>query len=453
MFKGNQSEYRIQGVDAANKPIRGIIQAGSIAEARKKAKVIASNKKIKLVSITRKKTFIYRAQKGGRTVDGEQTAFLREDVNEALQKVGYRVIYIRRKWFDFQFKRKIPSNEIVSFLGSCAKLLEEKLSFSDVLQVLMANVKHVGLKNALRDVVKDLKDGVDPKNAFLRQERVFGRNVALMLGIGSKSDNITEILQSLSKFVDREAEFTKGVRSALILPGVTMVALVGALAFYIYYILPEMSKVFTLAKARLPYLTKVTLAVSEVLQDNFFLILIVTFLCIVGFYRFIRSAKGREVYDRWIIRVPYFGRILHNTSVELFCRVLGITYSAGGENIDAISIAAEASRNKYIEKRIKTIAVPQMLQFGVELPLALEATKVFPEIAISRFHAAAETGGVKSSATQLADFYETENKYALKNLVDVIQLVISFVIMIVMVFLTLVSSETANITIKPRMMN
>lgn len=443
-----QSEYRIQGIDPSNKPIHGIIVAGSMGEAKRKAKTMAASQRIKLVSVTGKKTFVYKARKGDKVVDGVQIAFQREDVNAALQRVGYRVIYVRRKFFDFQIKRGVPANEIVAFLGSCAKLLEEKITFNEVLQVLVNNVRHTGLKNALRDVVKDLKDGVDPKNAFLRQEKVFGKNVALMLGIASKSDNITEILQSLSKLVEREAEFAKGLRSALILPGVTMLALVGALAFYIAYILPQMTKVFTMAKAKLPYMTKLTLSISEMLQDNFVIILVVSVTMLVGFYQFIKSTKGRELYDKYIIGVPYFGTVLHNTSIELFCRTLSIMYSSSGENIDAINISAEACRNKYIEKKIKTVAVPQMLQFGVELPQALEATRVFPELAVSRFRAGAETGGVKSSAMQLADFYEMENKYALKNLIDVIQLIVSFIIMIAMVFLTLISSETANVSVK-----
>lgn len=440
-------EYRIQAVDVAGRPVQGIIQAETAAEAREKARAMASARKIRVVSVVPKKTFIYRAKKGGKVIDGEQLAFLKEDVNAALQKVGFTVVYVRRKLFSFSLQIGIPVNEVVSFLGVCAKLLEEKLAFNEVLQILAASTKHEGLKNALRDIIKDLKEGVDSRTAFLRQEKVFGKNVAMMLGIASKSGDIVSIFQSIAKFVERENEFKKSLRSALILPGVTMLALVGALVFYVSYILPEMTKVFVMAKARIPPMTKATLAVSAALEENIILIVVVSVLGLLGFYRFIRSAKGRVLYDRFIIRVPYFGGILHNTSIELFCRTLGIMYSTSGENIDAMSLASETCRNSHIEKQIKTVAIPQMLQFGVELHVALEATGVFPDLALSRFRAGAETGGVKSASTQLADFYELQNRYALRNFVDFIQLGISFVIMVAMIFLTLLSSETANVSV------
>jgi type IV pilus assembly protein PilC len=69
---------------------------------------------------------------------------------------------------------------------------------------------------------------------------------------------------------------------------------------------------------------------------------------------------------------------------------------------------------------------------------------------ISRFRTAAETGSVKSTSTQLADYYEMENRYAMKNLVNVIEVGVSLVIMVSMVFLTLLSSETATVKIEPK---
>ncbi len=441
------SEYRIQAIDSSGKPIEGVIRASSPADARKRAKTLAQERRARIVSVDSKKRFIYRARKGDKVINGEQVAYVKEDVNAALRKVGFEVIYIRRKLFDFRFQLRIPVNELVSFLGVSAKLLEEKLSYTEVLQVMVTNVRHGGLKNSIREIIKDLKDGVDSRTAFTKQERVFGKHVAMMLGIASQSGDMTEIFRTIAQFAERDAEFKKSLYSALILPGVTMIALIAALGFYVLYLLPQMTKVFEIAKAPLPLLTRATLEFSTMLQDNITVILVTFVIAVLAFYRFVATEKGRELFDKWVILIPYFGRILHNTSIELFCRVLGIMYSSAGENIDTMSLAAEASRNRWIEKKIKTVAIPNMLQFGVELPIALEATKAFPEMALSRFRAGVETGNVKSTSTQIADFYQTENTYALKNFTDFLQIGISVIIMVAMVFLTFLSSETATISL------
>jgi type IV pilus assembly protein PilC len=101
-----------------------------------------------------------------------------------------------------------------------------------------------------------------------------------------------------------------------------------------------------------------------------------------------------------------------------------------------------------MEHQVKTIAIPMMVQKGAGITEAFEATGVFTRTAISRFHSGAETGTVKHTAYQLAEYYEKETTYKMKNAIDFIQLWIAMVIMVVLTALTIVSSETA--TIKPK---
>jgi type IV pilus assembly protein PilC len=101
-----------------------------------------------------------------------------------------------------------------------------------------------------------------------------------------------------------------------------------------------------------------------------------------------------------------------------------------------------------MEQQIKTIALPLMVEKGAGITEAFEATGVFTKTAISRFHSGAETGTVKNTALQLAEYYEKETTYKMRNAIDFIQLAISMVIMVVLTALTIVSSETA--TMRPK---
>lgn len=89
-----------------------------------------------------------------------------------------------------------------------------------------------------------------------------------------------------------------------------------------------------------------------------------------------------------------------------------------------------------------------MVKKGVGVTDAFEASGVFTETALSRFHSGEETGTIKNTALQLANYYETETVYKLKNLIELIQVGIAMFIMVVMILLTLVSAETA--TVRPK---
>jgi type IV pilus assembly protein PilC len=269
-----------------------------------------------------------------------------------------------------------------------------------------------------------------------------------MLGLASKSGNMAEIYDSTAKFLERQADFKKNLKSALITPLVTLVVLFGAVIYYVGYIFPATAKLFVKFKIELPPMTRVTLAMSDFLVSHIIILLILVIVPTIFAFRFFTTERGRFIMDKYLWSIPVMGNLLHKTSIEIFCRVFYALYSGAGENIEVIRMAAEACGNKFMEHQIKTIALPMMIQKGAGITEAFEATGVFTKTAVSRFHSGAETGTVKNTALQLAEYYEKETSYKMKNAIDFIQLWISMIIMIVLTALTLVSSETA--TIKPK---
>ena len=440
------SEFRIQGNDKAGLAIQRYITSPSLYAAKKRAKALAESYGWTNISVTKKKSYSYRVMRGNTLVEGVQSAYSKDEVTAALEKLGFKVKRVSR-FFDIRFAA--ASDEIVTFIGTSAKLIEQKLPYNEVLNIMANHVRDKNLKGALKAIIRDLKEGVDSREAFIRQGKVLGQDTALMLGIASKSGDMKTIFESVAKFVERQADFRKGLVSSMILPAVTSLALIGALVYYVIFLLPRMVELLAPVMGEMPPLTAFSMEVSEILRDNIILILVLTAATIGGFYAYVMSTPGRSWFDKWVVRIPYIGRILRNTSSELFCRVLGILYTSG-ENIDAITHAAESSRNRYLERQIKTIAIPTMLKYGTEFWKALEMTRFFPELVISRFRTAAETGSVKATSVQIADYYEMENRYAMKSLVNVIEVFVSMVITLSMVFLTLLSSETASVKIEPK---
>jgi type IV pilus assembly protein PilC len=440
------SEFRFQGMTLAGKPVQGIITADTVWSAKKKVSEMAKSRKFKVTSVKQKTAFIYKVRKGEESLTGEQRAFTKEEVEQALQKMGYQVVRVQKKLFDIRIKP--PTTELVTFVRVSADLLREKLPYNEILQLLSEDINNRTLREVVKEINNDLKQGKDSEKAFLKHEKVLGKFTAHMLGIASKSGNMAEIYESAAKFMERTAEFKKSIRSALLMPAITLVILIGAVIFYVGYIFPATAELFTSFNIKVPPMTKATLALSNFLQANIWWMLILLVVSLVVTIKYFMSEKGRLVFDKYIIRIPVVGSLLHKSSIEIFSRVLHALYSSSGENIEVIRIAAEASRNKYMEYQIKNVAIPMMLNHGKGLHESLEATKVFTKTALSRYRSGAETGTVRQTALQLANYYEKETSYKLKSVVDMIQVGVAMLITIIMVALTIVSSETAVISIQ-----
>ena len=97
------------------------------------------------------------------------------------------------------------------------------------------------------------------------------------------------------------------------------------------------------------------------------------------------------------------------------------------------------------EEKIKNVALPIMMNRGIGISDALIATGVFPETAISKFRQGEETGNIKKAAIQLANYYESDTVYRIKNFIEWVQIAIAMYILVIMLLLTIVSAETAII--------
>lgn len=442
------TELRFTAVKSNGQIISGSLSADSFSEGKKKIHKLAEQSNLSIKVIEKRGTFLYKVQKGAeKAIQGEQKAFNRQEVIDAFQKMGYKVHYVRSKLFDYQSKPGMQ--DLLMFVKISAELLDQKLPYGEILTLLINDTANKTLRETLKEINSELKKGTDPEQVFLRYQSIFGKFTAFMLGLAAKSGNMGEIYRATAKFLERRAEFKKNLKSALVTPMITVVVLIGAVLFYVMYIFPETANMFRRFGIELPPMTKATIELSDFLLAHPVAITVAFVAPIVSFIVFLKTEKGRFLKDKYMLRMPLVGDIVHKTAIEVFCRVFYTLYSGSAESITPLRISAEATDNKYFEDKIKRIAIPIMTKQGIGITDALEATTVFTETAISRIHSGEETGNIKNTMLQLANYYESETVYKLKNVIELVQVVISLLIMVVMTALTLVSAETATVSPKP----
>jgi type IV pilus assembly protein PilC len=440
-------EFRFQGVVPSGKAVTGNLTAANSSEARKKILELSKGRAFKVEKLEKRTTFKYKVQKGSeKPIEGEQKAFSRAEVQTGLESMGYKIIHVRKQLLER--KGKPPLGDIITFVRLSAELLREKLPFNEVLVLLANDVDNRILKETLRDINSELKQGKETERVFAKYEPVFGKFTSKMLGLASKSGAMGEMYDSTAKFLERQMEFKKSLKSAMMMPTITLVILLLACVFYVAYIFPETAKMFLKYGIELPPMTAATLKMSDWMVENMIWIFILIILIVGGVISVLKSPKGRLWFDRNILQFPVMGPLIHKTAIEVFSRVFYSLYSGSGENIDVIRIAAESTGNSYFEDQVKTITIPMMLKHGKGLHESMEAAGVFTRTALSRYHAGAETGMVRETALQLANYYERETTYRLKSVVDWVQLWVALIIMIVMTAITIVSSEVS--VVKPK---
>ncbi len=113
--------------------------------ARKKFSVLQRRINLKLLTVEKKSTFLYKAQKGNdKPIRGEQKAFNKKEVEDALARLGYKVVSVNKKLIDYQAKP--PVSEIVTFVKISSELLDQKLAYGEILTLLINDTQNLALK-------------------------------------------------------------------------------------------------------------------------------------------------------------------------------------------------------------------------------------------------------------------------------------------------------------------
>lgn len=438
--------FRFTGRTPNDKLIQAEFETVSKKEARKKVKELAQIKNLQVSAIEQKSLYSYKARRSGsgtKVIQGEQEAYNKEELTNALNKLGYEVISVNKKWF--HFKGMVSSGEVVTFIRLSADLLRQGLPYNEILTLLYEDTANKRLREVIREIQKDLQDGREGYEVYGKHTDVFGKFAAHMLSIASTSGNMAEVFESTAKFMERDASFKKNLRRSLMMPSIALVAVLGVILFYVGYIFPLMAEMFLKFNIKLPPMTAATLELSHWMQANWILLTLSFIAPIASFVYYIQTPKGKYLLDKYIIKIPVVGDLLHKMSIEIFSRVFYTLYSDSGQNVEVIKTAAEACRNVYMERQIKDIAIKRMLRNGTGLVDSLTASGVFTRTALSRFRLGTESGSVRENAKQLAEYYQVQTEYKLQTAVELINVGVNIIIAIALAAITIVSSESALI--------
>jgi type IV pilus assembly protein PilC len=434
--------FRYTTVGLKGNRSQGVIEAINKKEAKKALDQLAEKRKVKIESVQQKTTFIYTVKKTGQpTLNGEQKAFSKDELIQAFKRFGYEQIHVQKKWFDF--KGKVPAGEVTSWIRLCADLLKENLPYDEILTLLSEDTTNKCLRETIKTISQDLKDGKEGTEVFAKHEEVFGKFPAYMLAVASTSGNMQTIYESTAKFMERDEQFKRNLRKTLVTPFITLGVIMLVVVYYVMVIFPETAEMFKKFGKELPPMTAATMRFSDFLAANWIMILVCIGIPVGALVYFLKTPKGKYLKDKYIIKMPVLGDLIHKTSIEIFARVFYSLYSGSGENVKVIQVAAEACRNSYMERQIKDVAIPAMLGEGKGIVEAMETSNVFTKTAISRFRSGAESGALRNNALQLANYYETDTSYRMEKVINLVNFIITMLIMAVMIGITVVSSETS----------
>jgi len=386
-------------------------------------------------------TFAFRAMDvAGAATAGEVEAESKAQVSEQLRQRGLIVLDVSEKREPFALEdvfrrwKGVDVRELAVFSRQFATLIASGMPMLRTLHTLEEQTQDDRIREATAGVRADVEAGSTLEQGMERHPEVFDRLYRAMVRSGEESGRLEDALDRIAYQVEKADALRRQVKSALTYPilvfGFATLALIGVVAF----VIPVFAKVFEeLAEehpgesAALPLPTQVCVSASDAITGYWFIIIPALILAVVGFFRWKRTDRGKEAWDRFKLRIPFrIGDVIQKVALARWSRTFSGAVSAGVPMLQAIKLTGETAGNVVVEQSMEDLYASA--KRGGSLAGPIQSNPVFPPMVGHMVAVGEETGQLEQMLTKIADFYETEVDAKVKALTSLIEpLMIVFV--------------------------
>ncbi|MBG13099.1 MAG: type II secretion system protein F [Alcanivorax sp.] len=360
-------------------------------------------------------TFTYEGidRKGSRVkgeISGKGPALVRAE----LRKQGIQAKkVVKKREMSLGGKKKIKPMDIALFTRQMATMMKAGVPLVQAFEIVSD-----GLENpSMREVVLKLKADVESGNNFagaLRQHpRLFDDLYCSLIESGEASGSLETMLDRVALYKEKTEALKQKIKKAVKYPIAVVCVAVIVTGILLVKVVPTFQELFQGFGAELPAFTQFVIGLSEGLQSNFLMILLITAALVIGFTEARKRSRGfHDAVDRLLLRIPVVGPITHKATVARFARTLSTTFAAGVPLIEALDACAGATGNVVYRKAV--LQVKEDVATGQQLQFAMRSTGVFPAMALQMTAIGEESGALDAMLSKVATYYEDE----VDNLVD-----------------------------------
>ena len=325
--------------------------------------------------------------------------------------------------------------DLILFSRQLYTLLKAGVPILQALRGLRESTRNPALARVIASVSESLDSGLDLSSALRRHPQVFSPLYINLIQVGETTGSLPEVLEQLALYLEREKDTRDRVKSATRYPIFVIAAMVIAMFIINLFVIPTFAKVYAGFRIELPWATKLLIASSQFTLAYWHMILAALVGAAVAMRAYVRSPEGRYRWHRWKIRVPVVGPILYKATLGRFARSLAVMIKSGVPLVQGMTVVSRAVDNDYLGERI--VQMRDGVERGETIARTAAATGLFPPLVVQMIAVGEETGAVDELMFNVADYYEREVDYDIKNLSTAIQPVLIVVLGILVLILAL----------------
>ena len=370
--------------------------------------------------------FLYQARTtNGEIKTGTIEAPSREAAAELLRRQGLFVTQLKQPREKLTKKihlfEGVSAMDLALFARQLSVMFKANVSLVESLRTIASQTNNASFKEKIFKISQNVEDGATLSAAFAKYPDIFSTFFVAMVRAGEVSGNLAEQLAYLSEYLEKQCQLAGKIKAAMIYPAVIVIVMIAVLFLLSYFVMPNLTSMFSESAAELPTITKIVIGVSDTLRGpgGLIIILAIVALVVLG-YRYANTKSGKSAIDHLILQIPGLRKTFGMIYLDRFADNLSTLIVGGIPIAQALEITAEIVGNTvYREIILKTV---DGVRKGQTISSILfKYPDLFPPTFCQMILVGEKTGSLDKSLLTMVSFYEKETDRAIDSLLTLLE--------------------------------
>ncbi len=328
------------------------------------------------------------------------------DLFDSLQRDGLELIKYRKNIFGrgFMASNHMTRLQLAEFFKNMALLLKGGVPLRDALRDLISGPGQPVIRRVFSRVIKRLEEGILFSEALAYEKRHIPKIILPLVAIGEETGELDRTLRDAARHLEKVQDIISSTRRALTYPAFVLVAMLGALIFWMVYVLPQLLGLFSsMGMKELPLATRVLISSVHifnvwwpVIPGSFFLLFLLYLLSR-------RNRRFRYLWDYGWSYFPLLGVIFRSSQLAFFFEYSSLLTAGGIHIIRTLELMEDSVNHQVLKEGIR--AIKKEIVGGEAMSTAISKLEFFEPFVLRMVKVGEQTGNMSQQFLILADFY------------------------------------------------
>jgi general secretion pathway protein F len=320
--------------------------------------------------------------------------------------------------FEIKLPTRIPAMEMAMSTRQLATLVSAGVPLVEALGALVEQTEHKALKGVFSRVRDKVNEGAALADALISTGR-FDNLYISMVRAGEASGALDAVLARIADYLEDQVRLNNRVLSILTYPLFMLLFAVVVVGIMVTLVLPQITELLVSQNLELPWYTVAVIGSSDLLRGYWWLLLLGFIGLVLAYRAFGRSARGRNLLDRFWLRVPVIGRVIRFLAIARFTRTLGSLLASSVNIVQALNIARHVANNS-VFAAVADDARESILE-GAALAKPLRQSGQFPPLVTTMVEVGERSGDLQGMLIRVADTYEEQVETSVSRLTSLLE--------------------------------